>query len=167
MSDLQDVSGSESDIIAVAEIWGKGGKTSQHRVASRIASLILLAVLLVCMLAGIVHSNHALVAYTAQTDQLAIALDSKQHATRPAMTVVFNWTVSAGTRAPDGVQKRVYLVNGMCYHKPRRPFLVTEPELQTNSLGPPLRQDRETGSLSTSTTDLQTRAYRSTGTVCG
>ncbi|UPK99837.1 hypothetical protein LCI18_010772 [Fusarium solani-melongenae] len=43
--------------------------------------------------------------------RLGIRLHPEEHATRPPTTITFNWTITAGRRSPDGVEKRVYLVN--------------------------------------------------------
>ena len=45
-------------------------------------------------------------------DQVAIPLHPQKHNNREAKTLRFDWTVTAGTRSPDGVEKQVYLVNG-------------------------------------------------------
>ncbi|KAF5720936.1 putative multicopper oxidase [Fusarium globosum] len=45
------------------------------------------------------------------TGHLGYRLHPGDHATRPPTTQYFNWTIAAGTRSPDGVEKRVYLVN--------------------------------------------------------
>ncbi|KAI1011762.1 hypothetical protein LB503_004674 [Fusarium chuoi] len=45
------------------------------------------------------------------TGHLGYRLHPEDHATRPPTTQYFNWTITAGTRSPDGVEKRVYLVN--------------------------------------------------------
>lgn len=45
-------------------------------------------------------------------DQVGILLHSKTHSNRDAETLRFDWTVTTGTRSPDGVEKQVYLVNG-------------------------------------------------------
>ncbi|OJD15165.1 hypothetical protein AJ78_04560 [Emergomyces pasteurianus Ep9510] len=39
-------------------------------------------------------------------------LHPEEHIYRPATTIRLNWTVTAGYRRPDGVLKRVYLING-------------------------------------------------------
>ncbi|RSL74535.1 hypothetical protein CEP53_000121 [Fusarium sp. AF-6] len=44
-------------------------------------------------------------------DHLSIRLHPEEHISRPTTTHIFNWTITAGLRSPDGVQKRVYLVN--------------------------------------------------------
>jgi FtsP/CotA-like multicopper oxidase with cupredoxin domain len=47
---------------------------------------------------------------------LSLSLDKPlshlQHSSRPATTITLQWVVSSGFRAPDGVQKWVYLING-------------------------------------------------------
>lgn len=46
--------------------------------------------------------------------QIVLSLHPEQHTTRGPATLVFNWTITLGTRAPDGVEREVYLVNGTC-----------------------------------------------------
>lgn len=43
--------------------------------------------------------------------RLGISLHPEYHATRPPKNVTLDWRVSAAMRSPDGVRKRVYLVN--------------------------------------------------------
>jgi hypothetical protein len=45
--------------------------------------------------------------------QLAIPLHPVEHSTRDPTTLTFEWHVTLGTRAPDGVEKQVYLINGV------------------------------------------------------
>ncbi|KAL7936532.1 multicopper oxidase [Trichoderma chlorosporum] len=45
-------------------------------------------------------------------DQLAIPLHPTEHSTRDPTTLTVDWHVTLGTRAPDGVEKQVYLING-------------------------------------------------------
>ncbi|KAF5987243.1 L-ascorbate oxidase [Fusarium coicis] len=45
------------------------------------------------------------------TGHLGYRLHPEDHTSRPPTTLSFNWTIAAGTRSPDGVEKRVYLVN--------------------------------------------------------
>ncbi|OAA53334.1 ferro-O2-oxidoreductase [Cordyceps fumosorosea ARSEF 2679] len=45
-------------------------------------------------------------------DEVAIPLHPQLHNNRDAKTLHFDWTVTSGLRSPDGVEKRVYLVNG-------------------------------------------------------
>jgi FtsP/CotA-like multicopper oxidase with cupredoxin domain len=43
--------------------------------------------------------------------QLGITLHPEDHAYRPPKNIIVHWDVSAAIRSPDGVKKRVYLVN--------------------------------------------------------
>ncbi|KAF5591171.1 L-ascorbate oxidase [Fusarium subglutinans] len=45
------------------------------------------------------------------TGYLGYRLHPEDHARRPPTTLTLNWTITTGTRSPDGVEKRVYLVN--------------------------------------------------------
>ncbi len=45
-------------------------------------------------------------------NQVAIPLHPQKHSNRDAKMLRFDWTVTTGTRSPDGVEKQVYLVNG-------------------------------------------------------
>jgi hypothetical protein len=40
-------------------------------------------------------------------------LHPEYHVFREAKTLYFDWTVTTGFREPDGLRRRVYLVNGM------------------------------------------------------
>lgn len=42
----------------------------------------------------------------------AYRLNPQTHRNRPPTTLSFDWTITTGVRAPDGVDKLVYLVNG-------------------------------------------------------
>lgn len=46
-------------------------------------------------------------------DDMGIPLQPGNHIYRPATTIEYHWIVSTDFRAPDGVKKRVYLVNGV------------------------------------------------------
>lgn len=46
-------------------------------------------------------------------NQLAIPLHPKHHSTRKPTTLIFSWNITTGLSSPDGVEKTVYLVNGM------------------------------------------------------
>lgn len=52
------------------------------------------------------------------TSHLGYRLHPEDHTTRPPTTQYFNWTIAAGSRSPDGVEKRVYLVNSNALVKP-------------------------------------------------
>jgi hypothetical protein len=54
-----------------------------------------------------------------QDTPLAYRLHAQEHTSRQPTTLVFSWNVTAGLRSPDGVDKRVYLINGK-YLKPER-----------------------------------------------
>lgn len=43
---------------------------------------------------------------------LTVALYPEKHQQREKTTIHLDWTISKGTKAPDGVEKLVYLVNG-------------------------------------------------------
>ncbi|RDW88815.1 hypothetical protein BP6252_00847 [Coleophoma cylindrospora] len=47
-----------------------------------------------------------------ESQNVAISLHPKRHVFRDARTISHNWTVTSGIRAPDGVEKEVFLING-------------------------------------------------------
>lgn len=51
-------------------------------------------------------------------NQLAIPLHPRLHATRDPTTLTFDWNITKGRASPDGVEKTVYLVNGMMSSSP-------------------------------------------------
>lgn len=77
-----------------------------------LAILILGTVLALPLLAYLCRGALPLAASQGEK-QLAIALRPEQHAARKAATLTFSWNITLGTRSPDGVEKQVYLVNGM------------------------------------------------------
>jgi hypothetical protein len=73
-------------------------------------------------------------------------LHPEAHIHRPETTQKLEWRISAGLRQPDGVQKRVYLVNGGCWPYPRgKKNLSLTSIFQTSSPGRPSKPDPETG----------------------
>jgi hypothetical protein len=77
----------------------------------RIAGLIValcLGSLLVLLFALNRHASGA----PLDDSQLAIPLHPTEHSTRDPTTLTFDWHVTLGTKAPDGVEKEVYLING-------------------------------------------------------
>ncbi|QPC62885.1 hypothetical protein HYE67_005116 [Fusarium culmorum] len=48
---------------------------------------------------------------TGQDTPLGYRLHAQEHTSRPPKTLVYNWNITAGIRSPDGVEKRVYLIN--------------------------------------------------------
>jgi hypothetical protein len=105
----------------------------------------------------------------APVKQLAIPLYPEKHVSRGATTLELHWNVTLGTMAPDGVEKQVYLVNGMLAAKSKTPMhyaTIAHFDQQAHSQGRPLRLAPETESSSTYTTTSQTRGWHSIGTVC-
>ncbi|CAG1980275.1 unnamed protein product [Fusarium graminearum] len=49
---------------------------------------------------------------TGQDTTLGYRLHAQEHTSRPPKTLIYNWNITAGFRSPDGVEKRVYLING-------------------------------------------------------
>lgn len=52
-------------------------------------------------------------------------LRPEDHIYREAVTQILNWSITAGHRRPDGVDKRVYLVNGISLRPSKRIILLT------------------------------------------
>ncbi|KAF4332241.1 L-ascorbate oxidase [Fusarium beomiforme] len=76
-----------------------------------IAALIVVALLSVV---GVMATLHGLAREHASNDatgHLGYRLHPEDHRSRLPTTLSHNWTITAGTRSPDGVEKRVYLVN--------------------------------------------------------
>ncbi|KAG5927906.1 hypothetical protein E4U42_001583 [Claviceps africana] len=59
-----------------------------------------------------IPTSPAIAADTARNRDGVILLRPEQHVYRPSTTVRFDWTITAGTRSPDGVAKLIYLING-------------------------------------------------------
>lgn len=60
---------------------------------------------------------------TGQDTPLGYRLHAQEHTSRPPKTLIYNWNITAGFRSPDGVEKRVYLINGK-HHKTRTVALI-------------------------------------------
>lgn len=58
-----------------------------------------------------------------QDTPLAYRLHAQEHTSRPPTTLIFSWNITAGLRSPDGVEKRVYLINGN-YRKVKKVTLI-------------------------------------------
>lgn len=84
----------------------------RRRVWCLIAGVVTLALL--CIIGAVFSSIGTLKAPKgpAKGGHLGIRLHPEEHASRPPTTLTFNWTITAGLRSPDGVEKRVYLANG-------------------------------------------------------
>lgn len=52
-------------------------------------------------------------------------LRPEDHIYRGAVTQTLNWSITAGQRRPDGVNKRVYLVNGMFFGASKMASILT------------------------------------------
>lgn len=52
-------------------------------------------------------------------------LRPEDHIYRGAVTQTLNWSITAGQRRPDGVDKRVYLINGMSLRAFKMTFILT------------------------------------------
>jgi hypothetical protein len=52
-------------------------------------------------------------------------LRPEDHIYREPVTQTFNWSITAGQRRPDGVDKRVYLINGMSLVAFKIMFILT------------------------------------------
>lgn len=49
---------------------------------------------------------------TVEEPSLGIALHPEEHRSRHPRRITLHWTITSDIRAPDGVKKRVYLING-------------------------------------------------------
>lgn len=89
------------------------------------AAALLLAAALALPLMALLARRPRL-ALARRPGQLAIPLHPARHAARAPATLSFRWNVTLASRAPDGVDKPVYLVNGrhasphLSRHGPRR-----------------------------------------------
>ncbi|GJN72156.1 hypothetical protein PLICBS_006228 [Purpureocillium lilacinum] len=57
-------------------------------------------------------ASPSVASHHSESDQLAIRLHPDKHAARAPTTLTLDWNITRGVRAPDGVEKPVYLVNG-------------------------------------------------------
>ncbi|KIL85384.1 hypothetical protein FAVG1_11340 [Fusarium avenaceum] len=74
----------------------------------------LIVVLLLSVFGAIITSFGAREQFSenGQDTPLAYRLHAQEHTSRPPTTLIFSWNITAGLRSPDGVEKRVYLING-------------------------------------------------------
>lgn len=80
------------------------------------ASLVLIILTIITLPRTVSHSSlssffHKTGPYSSG-NPLGIPLHPEEHAYRHPTTIVHNWTITSGYRFPDGVKKKVYLVNG-------------------------------------------------------
>ncbi|KAM0283669.1 hypothetical protein ACHAPQ_005904 [Fusarium lateritium] len=73
----------------------------------------LIAVSLLSVFGLVITSDDAREQFSesSQDTPLAYRLHAQKHTSRSPTTLVFRWNVTAGLRSPDGVEKRVYLIN--------------------------------------------------------
>ncbi|KAF5664245.1 putative multicopper oxidase [Fusarium heterosporum] len=80
---------------------------------TRRVTVCFIVALLLYTLSAIITSYVAPPAFSENDGEspLEYQLDAQKYASRPPKDLIFNWSITAGIRSPDGVQKRVYLVN--------------------------------------------------------
>lgn len=99
--------------------YDAGAKSRSGRSAWTWLGLVLVTVLLAMpLLAYVRRGGEASPASGPDGQQLAIALHPEEHVWRDAKTLHFHWNVTLGTMSPDGVEKQVYLVNGLSWPAP-------------------------------------------------
>lgn len=77
-----------------------------------VLAFLMLAVVMALPLLAYTRRERLPLAEHERQKQISLALHPERHISRGPATLIFNWTVTLGTRAPDGVEKQVYLVNG-------------------------------------------------------
>jgi FtsP/CotA-like multicopper oxidase with cupredoxin domain len=92
---------------------------SQHTIRFHLSRRILLALLILAVLSTALYfSNHWFsTTFIDRSDNLSTqsldrTLHPEEHVNRSAITINLRWFVSVGFRSPDGVKRRVYLING-------------------------------------------------------
>lgn len=78
-----------------------------------VSSLLLFAFNYQRLLLGVSISFLGLHGLDAAEENLAIVLHPNDHVLRDPKTIHLYWNITKGYRSPDGVQKLVYLINGM------------------------------------------------------
>lgn len=63
-------------------------------------------------LASFLRQNHERIAHNRASGQLAIPCHPEEHVYREPSTLSYSFTITSAIKDPDGVKKRVYLVNG-------------------------------------------------------
>ncbi|EFY86003.1 Multicopper oxidase family protein [Metarhizium acridum CQMa 102] len=87
------------------------GRSAASSIWTSLGFVFVVALLAMPLLGYVRHLEPAL-APSSPVQQLAIPLHPERHIWRSAKTLEFQWNVTLGTMAPDGVKKQVYLVNG-------------------------------------------------------
>ncbi|KAM0450070.1 hypothetical protein ACHAO4_006952 [Trichoderma viride] len=117
---LDEVDGDSDDVASQLSANEEAGLPAEPAVTrpkskSKFTVLRIVGFLLALSLASIVVLVFAIDRHTRDSfddSQLTIPLHPVEHSTRDPTTLTFDWHVTLGTRAPDGVEKQVYLVNG-------------------------------------------------------
>lgn len=115
---LDEVDGDSDDVASQLSGNEEAGDVAEPiaRPKPRFTVLRIVGLLLALSLASVVVLIFAIDRHTRDLfddSQLAIPLHPVEHSTRDPTTLTFEWHVTLGTRAPDGVEKQVYLVNGV------------------------------------------------------
>jgi hypothetical protein len=76
------------------------------------ASVVVICLLLTGLFTWFLSTQHDVLPTHEERRFMGLALKPQDHSSRLPRILEFNWTITAGLRSPDGVQKRVYLVNG-------------------------------------------------------
>ncbi|KAK9778464.1 putative Iron transport multicopper oxidase FET3 [Seiridium cardinale] len=102
-----------SDTTMVATLPGR--THGRKMVSATAVTILLLAIILLWNSATHTRQLPAIgsSAQHAEKRMVGITLHPEDHAYRDPQNITLSWTISTGLRSPDGVKKRVYLVNGM------------------------------------------------------
>lgn len=115
---LDEVDGDSDDVASQLSVNEEAGLVPEPvtRPKSRFTVLRIVGLLIALSLASVVALIFAIDRHTRNLideSQLSIPLHPVEHSTRDPTTLTFEWHVTQGTRTPDGVEKQVYLVNGV------------------------------------------------------
>ncbi len=106
-------------------------------------------------------ASPSVASHHSESDQLAIRLHPDKHAARAPTTLTLDWNITRGVRAPDGVEKPVYLVNGSIH--PYMSCALFTNRLQVRSRDQPSKPGLATDLSSTSSMASIQKACQSTG----
>jgi hypothetical protein len=99
----------------------KGSKLLERPSTQAIIAIVLLVLLVLWSFSGVLTDQprsgiftflRQPARHTADGETIGILLHPEDHSARDVRVIELHWTVTAGFRAPDGVRKRVYLING-------------------------------------------------------
>ncbi|KAF4459766.1 hypothetical protein FALBO_13472 [Fusarium albosuccineum] len=83
----------------------------RHCIMCLVAAILASALLVILYFILVSSSEQLTSPENNGTNHLAIKLNPRKHTSRSPTTLTFNWAITTGQRSPDGVEKRVYLVN--------------------------------------------------------